>query len=401
MNILDDDLIRRLRAELDSLTADVRTTPPVLVPTLVVARTVEQPRRDRRRMIVLAAAMVALIAGVTGLVAMRRDDGAVGNPSSSASSAPVVTYATSPGVVHPIPPTPDGWDVVEWGNVRLSLPPDMSPFHTGNSCVTTPHDTELQIVCGDQSVQIQQAVLKGSAAQMSNGFQVVWRTGDCTGCQTLDVYELATSITVSRNSDSPRAVLDTVGASGSWRYANEVRPQVPADWQKFTYQGVSIRVPPDWSTILSSDAGFDPCKTLAKTVVVGTGACADPALQPPMDGVRMFEAEPPLTTHPGWPEQEVSAQVDGAPSVVLEVGYGVDPSIGLAILSSFNTEAPVPTMPPFTAGTLQNVPYVAFGESMMLGAKPMLDAHGVTTYAEVSKGPTWELEQLQALGLAT
>ena len=36
-------------------------------------------------------------------------------------------------------------------------------------------------------------------------------------------------------------------------------------------------------------------------------------------------------------------------------------------------------------------PYFAIGESVMLGAKPVLDARGITTVAEVSKGPDWEL----------
>ena len=396
MNTLDDDLIRRLRVELDSLTADVPATPPTLVPTLLVARAIEQPRHDRRRMIVLAAAMVALIAGVAGLVAVRRDDGAVGTPDSSSATtaavtAPAVTYQAAPGLVHPTPVTPDGWDIVEWSNVRLSLPPDMSPFHVGNGCAAKPSGRDLQIVCGDQSVRIHQAEQQGVATETSNGLHVVWRTGDCAHCETLDVFELAASITVSRTSDSNSAVLATVGPSGSWRYANEVRPRVPADWQKFTYHGVSIRVPPDWSNILSSDASFDPCKTLAKTIVVGSGTCADPSLQPPTDGVRMFDAEPPLATHPGWPEQVVSAQIDGASSVVLEVGYGIDPSIGLAILSSFTTDASgtEPTV------ALQEQGYVAFGESVMLGDKPLLDARGVLTLADVSKGPSWELEQVQ------
>ena len=38
---------------------------------------------------------------------------------------------------------------------------------------------------------------------------------------------------------------------------------------------------------------------------------------------------------------------------------------------------------------------MAIGESVMLGAKPVLDARGITTVAEVSKGPDWELQQLQ------
>jgi hypothetical protein len=44
---------------------------------------------------------------------------------------------------------------------------------------------------------------------------------------------------------------------------------------------------------------------------------------------------------------------------------------------------------------LQDIPIFAVGESVMLGAKPVLDARGIKTVAEVSKGPNWELEQLQ------
>ena len=64
------------------------------------------------------------------------------------------------------------------------------------------------------------------------------------------------------------------------------------------------------------------------------------------------------------------------------------------------TAAPAPgqTVPPSTAPpttVLQDKPLFAVGESVMLGAKPVLDARGITTVAEVSKGPDWELQQLQ------
>ena len=60
----------------------------------------------------------------------------------------------------------------------------------------------------------------------------------------------------------------------------------------------------------------------------------------------------------------------------------------------------LPPPPPTTSTTttlpvLQDVPYFAVGESVMLGARPVLEARGIKTVAEVSKGPTWELEQLQ------
>ena len=61
--------------------------------------------------------------------------------------------------------------------------------------------------------------------------------------------------------------------------------------------------------------------------------------------------------------------------------------------------APDQTTPPSTAPpttVLQDKAYFAVGESVMLGAKPVLDARGITTVAEISKGPDWELEQLQA-----
>ncbi|MEY2401289.1 MAG: hypothetical protein QOJ08_1400 [Ilumatobacteraceae bacterium] len=64
------------------------------------------------------------------------------------------------------------------------------------------------------------------------------------------------------------------------------------------------------------------------------------------------------------------------------------------------TVAPAPdqTVPPSTAPpttVLIDKPYFAVGESVMLGAKPVLDARGITTVAEVSMGPDWELQQLQ------
>ena len=56
------------------------------------------------------------------------------------------------------------------------------------------------------------------------------------------------------------------------------------------------------------------------------------------------------------------------------------------------------TVPPSTAPpttVLIDKPYFAVGESVMLGAKPVLDARGITTVAEVSMGPDWELQQIQ------
>src|SRR4029077_11428009 len=82
--------------------------------------------------------------------------------------------------------------------------------------------------------------------------------------------------------------------------------------------------------------------------------------------------------------------VQEAPSTTVAVVAAVaDPAVQLE---------PVGTPPPSTAPpttVLQDIPLFAVGESVMLGAKPVLDARGITTVAEVSKGPDWELQQLQ------
>ena len=74
------------------------------------------------------------------------------------------------------------------------------------------------------------------------------------------------------------------------------------------------------------------------------------------------------------------------------------PNAAGAAVAPAPTIAADQTVPPSTAPpttVLIDKPYFAVGESVMLGAKPVLDARGITTVAEVSKGPDWELEQLQ------
>lgn len=72
----------------------------------------------------------------------------------------------------------------------------------------------------------------------------------------------------------------------------------------------------------------------------------------------------------------------------------IEPAVSLAVAEvGQTTTTPPSTAPPTTV--LIDKPYFAIGESVMLGAKPVLDARGITTVAEVSKGPDWELEQLR------
>jgi hypothetical protein len=100
-------------------------------------------------------------------------------------------------------------------------------------------------------------------------------------------------------------------------------------------------------------------------------------------GRAVDSTQPPLVESAPTASQPVA-------SVAAVAGVGVDPAATVAV---GQTVPPPSTAPPTTV--LIDKPYFAVGESVMLGAKPVLDARGITTVAEVSKGPEWELEQLQ------
>lgn len=75
----------------------------------------------------------------------------------------------------------------------------------------------------------------------------------------------------------------------------------------------------------------------------------------------------------------------------------VQPSIASSVAASVLPGQTVPPPPPSTAPpttVLQDIPILALGESVMLGAAQVLEARGIKTIAEVSKGPDWELQQL-------
>ena len=402
MNALDEQLIRQLRSELDALTANVSAIPPPLVSADVARVVSARPQHDRRRVVVLAAAMVALIAAVATLVSVRHDGAAVGSADSSADTAsavPVITRPVAPVAPHPIPLSPEGWDLVEWGNVRLSLPPDMSPFHTGNGCVSNPQESDLEIVCGDESVLIARAPTSGATEEIVNGLRASREAGECVGCQTMVLPELASAVTVHRHDDAAaNAILDTVGPSGTWRFGYETRPTPPSNWKTVQFEGQSIRVPADWSiqTVAVDESSPCPPTVLPNTVLLDSGIpgdCDDPTLSQPADGVRLYIAKAPIPTHPGWPEQMVGSERPGIRFVVARVGYGFDPSIGLAILSSF-TDASPDTSSTYATVPPVNVPYFAVGDSVMLGAKSNLESRGIKAAAGEAADATLELEKL-------
>jgi peptidoglycan/LPS O-acetylase OafA/YrhL len=95
---------------------------------------------------------------------------------------------------------------------------------------------------------------------------------------------------------------------------------------------------------------------------------------------------------------ECDSEAGRAVDATLPIDTVGPPSTPQTVAGPTVAPAPDQTVPPSTAPpttVLIDKPYFAVGESVMLGAKPVLDARGITTVAEVSKGPDWELEQLQ------
>ena len=123
----DDELLARFRHDLDEFAG-----PPSTPPALPLARSFTAPPAHRPWLLAgAAAATVAIL--VTGLVLLTRDEPAELELSPSASTTDPPQAADT----LPVPPTPDGWVVVEWGDLRMSVPPEMSPFIDAAQCTTS------------------------------------------------------------------------------------------------------------------------------------------------------------------------------------------------------------------------------------------------------------------------
>jgi hypothetical protein len=100
-------------------------------------------------------------------------------------------------------------------------------------------------------------------------------------------------------------------------------------------------------------------------------------------------------------DSELGLQARGTdPPVVTDVATlapttvpGVQPTgTGSDAVAPQQTAAPTTQSTTTTLAVLQDKPVVAFGESVMLGAAPIMESRGIRTYAEVSAGPAKEIE---------
>jgi hypothetical protein len=343
----DEALVHRLRADLDSFVGDADLEPPVLT-----AGSRRRTRTTPRRVMIglAAASVVALVVGLANIGP--RDDA-----GSAPSDGPEPGEAA--GASLPVPPTPDGWTVVEWGDVRLSVPPELSPFDAANGCGSSNDGATMWIECEAGSVTVRLSTEPGDGrGVVLNGLEVTRRSDAITASRV--GAEVMVEVAVDRIGASVDDVLDTVGVSSRWRADNEPAPPVPPGWVPVELGGIRMMVPPDWPVVELDPQGADPdvCgfAGLQPGVLVGRGVletpvdCSvPPAIFAPSDGVRIFELDPelPSTDPPGAPlvDLRMLGSDGGSTLYRIRIGFGVDGTIGRTILGS----VAVPVTPGTTA----------------------------------------------------
>jgi hypothetical protein len=132
-----------------------------------------------------------------------------------------------------VPPRPEGWKVVEFGDVRVSVPPTWE----ATRCDGEPEAATLTL-CGrgESYVTLRPEQLDGvTATETRNGLEVKYRHADCTPardqlvlCDSLDLVDLDVRVeAVSTDPDTVDGILRSVGVSGRWRAEHEPLPPGP------------------------------------------------------------------------------------------------------------------------------------------------------------------------------
>ncbi|HWM19327.1 MAG TPA: hypothetical protein VNO51_06550 [Ilumatobacteraceae bacterium] len=345
----DEPIVSRLRDGLDGLTSTVRTTAPPLDEPNARVTSPAAGGHQWTRLIAAAAVVAALVAGFVWLG--RGGDG----DRLQSTDAPASTDATvtappdgdgaAPGL--PVPATPAGWVVVEWGDVRLSLPPSLSPYDSANGCLV---DTSARLVvsCDQDSVTVAPIADATRATEtVHNGLPAFLDVPTCEGCPVaLGLPSLDLEVVARVDGDTALAeqIVASVGVSGRWRASNEQLPAVPPDWMWVERRGIEIAVPPTWRTLTldQNDADPDVCGYFIEpeTVMLGEGQLdipVDCSASGPVyrltDGVRIFvDAGAVDADDPAFPAVDAAAPGDGG--LTVRVGMGVDSTIGLTILGS-------------------------------------------------------------------
>lgn len=210
----------------------------------------------------IAAAAAAMVVAAAGTVILfgGDDEGSLGTAEPTATLPPPSTaVAPRDDTDHarlPVAAVPEGWDVVEWGGVRMAVPGEWRLTDDAAGCESVRVGTSvdaLTVGCAGLTVTIRpDADDTAEPTDMINGIPVADLGGDgCIGCPQFissPVWGGQVGIGVDHAGTDLRMtaeqIRDTITVSGRWRAANEPPPSIPTTgWVETRHLGVTLTVP--------------------------------------------------------------------------------------------------------------------------------------------------------------
>lgn len=247
------------------------------------------PQGRRTRLIVAAAACVALVACVTLIVNTPESKERVeAGPASTAPGDGDWSWLTSSGAEVPQPEVPEGWKSLDFAEVRFAVP-DEWVVPVSRSCATAASGVVLVSdgvepgpSCSpseplpESVLTIERAAgagLPGDAAMVGTLPATRISGPTCSGCP--HPYRLDNGYQVSVTGPDAQRVLDTFTDSGARRMRQTGTEADNSGWRAIDFEGLSLRVPALWE---SSDipASYSERRTatgISRSGMTNPGAC--------------------------------------------------------------------------------------------------------------------------------
>jgi hypothetical protein len=205
--------------------------------------TVRQPLQQSNRRIAIAAAMVIAVALIVTAVVVDRS-----SRSRVVTSSPPLTVGAVrlPAVAHPA-----GWKVIDFGRLRLWMPPRWVVEYGPGGCTNGPQ-TKLTIepkACGHPliahlSVRTGPTTAPHGWRQSTIHGLPVW-THHAAGETDYVIPRL--NITMTARGALAGRIARTLGASSLQALLTLSGPvTIPSTWKTVTYDHFSVEVPPEW-----------------------------------------------------------------------------------------------------------------------------------------------------------
>lgn len=216
------------------------------------------------------AAAVVCAAVIVGLVLAVRGP----SPNDNVEAGPVTTatpdgeWPTPLGAEGPAPVVPDGWRVLDYEGLRFAVPDDWA-VPVSRSCLALgsgeagvagavlvqwgPEDGSRcspvePLPASVVTIEPAEPGL-GSGEHVEVGTLSATRIANesCADCGP--IYQLENGLQVTVTGPEADAVLATFTESGAHRALQEGPVAESSDWRAVDYEGIALRVPPDWAVL--------------------------------------------------------------------------------------------------------------------------------------------------------